>query len=316
MKNNRLAASIFLTALCLISMRVPGTLAGDRVDKDVRPSILAGSWYPRSPEALTGTVRGFLSGTEVHPLEGDLKAIIVPHAGYIYSGAVAAHAYKLLENRPVDRVVLVGPSHRLGFQGISVNLQSAYETPLGRVPVDQQLARKILDQSSDARFIRKAHDAEHCLEIQLPFLQVVLSNFEIVPILMGRQDPKTCMDLAGVLASVMDRGGKTLLLASSDLSHYHPYDEAGKLDGRFIERVRGFDPEGLWEDLSAGKCEACGGGPVMAVLLAARKMGANRTRILKYANSGDVTGDHKRVVGYLSAAVIKSSDTGPNPKSD
>jgi AmmeMemoRadiSam system protein B len=292
------------------------TTGEEKGPNDVRPSILAGTWYPGNPDGLSKSIQGYLSRVEMTSLDGNLKALIVPHAGYVYSGPVAAHAYRLLQKTQFRRVILVGPSHRVSFAGISVNLQSGYETPLGVVPVDQKLARKFLNAGPNIRWLRKAHAGEHSLEIQLPFLQTVLQNFKIVPIIMGQQDHDTCSNLSKTIAQVLSDVQDTLLIASSDLSHFHTYNQAKALDQIFINHVRMFDPQGLSKDLLLGKCEACGGGPVITILLAARDLGANKTSILNYANSGDVTGNHRSVVGYLSAAVIRSSDTGPRQKQD
>jgi AmmeMemoRadiSam system protein B len=292
------------------------TRGEEKGPQDVRPSILAGTWYPGNPDTLTSTIQGYLSKVHRTSLDGNLKALIVPHAGYIYSGPVAAHAYRLLQKTQFKRVILVGPSHRLGFAGVSVNLQSGYETPLGIVPVDLQLARKILNAGPNTRWLRQAHSGEHSLEIQLPFLQTVLKNFKIVPIIMGQQDPDTCLNLSKTIVRVLSEAEDILLIASSDLSHFHTYKEARALDQIFMDHVRMFDPQGLSKDLLLGRCEACGGGPVISVLRAARDLGADQTSILNYANSGDVTGNHRRVVGYLSAAVLRSSDMGPRPRQD
>ncbi len=293
----------------------PCEAAGEKKDiEDIRPAAKAGTWYPGSKDTLTGTVRRLLEGAEPRNVVGTIKAIIVPHAGYIYSGGVAAHAYRLIRGRQFKRVILVGPSHHMRFEGASVNLQSAYKTPLGIVPVDQEMGRKLLNASPHIRWIRAAHTHEHSLELQLPFLITVLKDFKIIPIIMGHYDYDTCLNIANTLVSYLGEAEDTLLLASSDLSHFYSYTRARALDLKFIDRVRAFDPQGLYDDLVSGKCEACGGGPVITILLAARKMGADRAVILKYANSGDVTGDHHRVVGYLSSALIRSSDTGPRQK--
>jgi len=290
--------------LCTLWL-LPYQAAGEeKALKDVRTSILAGTWYPGTPDALTKTVQGYLSEARAPSPDGALKAIIVPHAGYRYSGGVAAHAYRLLQGSRFTRIILIGPSHRVAFRGVSVNLLSAYETPLGMVPVDQETGRKLLDTGPNIRWLRKAHASEHSLEIQLPFLQTVLRDFQIVPIVMGDQDIKTCSDLANTLIQVLGNSPETLLLASTDLSHFHNYNQAKALDLKFIEHVQRFDPEGLLKDLLSGKCEACGAGPVITTLLTARKLGADQAVILKYANSGDVTGDHSRVVGYMSAALV------------
>jgi AmmeMemoRadiSam system protein B len=232
----------------------------------------------------------------------------------MYSGQVAAHAYQLLQDRDFKRVIMIGPSHRVGFRGASVNMQSGYKTPLGIVPVDRDLGKRILNGDDFLQGVPRAHASEHSLEIQLPFLQTVLKDFQIVPILMGDQDLKTCAHLARSLARVMTNMDRILLLASTDLSHFHRYERAKELDLKFIKHVREFDPKGLADSLSSGKCEACGRGPAITVMLAAQALGSNRAVILNYANSGDVTGDHGRVVGYLSAALIRASGRGPHPQ--
>ena len=284
-----------------------GSAAEDAQTGDIRPAILAGGWYPGSAETLSRSIRGYLDGVDKPALDGDLIGIVVPHAGHVYSGHVAAHAYRLLETRSFKRVVMIGPTHRVAFGGVSVNLRHGYRTPLGVVPVDLDAARKIADASPAIQWVPKAHAVEHSLEIQLPFLQTVLKRFQIVPILMGRQDLGTCAALSDALVKVLGKSSDTLILASTDLSHFHTSEEARVLDTRFIERVRNFDPRGLARDLADGNCEACGGGPVIAMLLAVKRAGADRIRILDYADSGAVTGDHRRVVGYLAAAAFKTS---------
>jgi AmmeMemoRadiSam system protein B len=296
-------AQLFISALSLFPANAAGEQGGL---KDVRPSVLAGTWYPGSKDTLAKSIAGYLSRVKTPHIDGKLKAVIVPHAGHRYSGQVAAHAYRLLEGSQFRRIILVGPSHRVGFEGASVNLQSGYKTPLGIVPIDQKMARGILDSGPHIRWIKRAHAREHCLEIQLPFLQTVINDLHIVPILMGQQDYKTCSMLASTLVQIMGSAEDTLILASSDLSHFHPYERARALDFKFIERVKGFDPKGLVKDLSTGKCEACGGGPVITTLLAARMLKANQSVVLNYANSGDVTGDHSSVVGYMSAALYRA----------
>ncbi|MBW1785448.1 MAG: AmmeMemoRadiSam system protein B [Deltaproteobacteria bacterium] len=296
-------AFLFMCACCSLVAGKAG--AADTQSGDIRPAILAGSWYAASAETLTRNIRGYLEGADTPSLDGDLKGIVTPHAGHIYSGHVAAHAYRLLETRSFKRVVMIGPSHRVRFRGASVNLQSGYRTPLGVVPVDLDAARKIAGASPEIQWVPKAHAAEHSLEIQLPFLQTVLKQFQIVPILMGRQDMATCAALSDALVKILGKSSDTLILASTDLSHFHTSKEAKVLDTRFAERVRNFDPHGLARDLGAGVCEACGGGPVITMLLTVKQMGADRIRILDYADSGAVTGDHRRVVGYLSAAAFK-----------
>jgi AmmeMemoRadiSam system protein B len=302
-------STITLAIILLISSGATQCEEEPQDKQDIRKSILAGSWYPGNRQALTKAIEGYLAKADAKPLKGDLKAIIVPHAGHIYSGPVAAYAYGLLRGKEIRRVIMIGPSHRVAFRGVSVNLQSGYETPLGIVPVDQELAKKIIDADPLIHHIHKVHAAEHALEIQLPFLQSVLNNFQIVPIIMGEQDYGTCSRLAEILHDVVGDLDKTLLLASTDLSHYHSDKQARTLDSEFIRQIREFSPKGLFKALSSGQCEACGGGPTITVMLTAQALGANRAEILHYANSGDVTGDGSEVVGYVAAALFASKES-------
>jgi MEMO1 family protein len=295
---------IFIMFFCVTATAVSAPPAAEKTD--ARGSAIAGTWYPADPHILLTQLNNYLSGSRKVPLLGTLRAMIVPHAGYRYSGAVAARAYRQLAGSAFTKVILVGPSHHLGFRGVSVNLQTAYETPLGPVPVDRPLATKIIESQPDFRWVRQAHTREHCIEIQLPFLQTVLGNFQIVPVLMGDQDYATAERLAKVLASLVQERSDTILIASSDLSHFHTYDRAAVLDTCFASHVQALDPQGLARDLAAGKTEACGGGPVLSILLAAKQLGADKALILGRANSGDVTGEKGSVVGYLSAALMAS----------
>lgn len=269
----------------------------------IREPSVAGTFYPAERAVLTREVDALLSRVEPVNLEGELYGLISPHAGYVYSGFTAANGYKLLEGKSVDTVVIISPSHREYFKGISVYSGSAYRTPLGVLPVDEAL-RSELTKDGEIVSSLAGHREEHAVEVQLPFLQRVLKEFRILPIVMGDQRREFCMFLGDKLASVLE-GKNFFLVASSDLSHYYPYDVACRLDRIVIDQVKEFDAEGLLEDLETQRAEACGGGPMVAMLLAAKKLGANTTKILHYCNSGDVTGDRDGVVGYLSAAVVR-----------
>lgn len=272
----------------------------------VRESAIAGTWYPGDPTALKGQVERFLAMVEIPELEGEPIAIIAPHAGYMYSGQVAGYAYKAIQGKKFDSVVIVAPSHYVWFQGVSIYPKGGYETPLGVVPVDEELSSKLIGLSPVVKDLPQAHKREHSLEIQLPFLQVVLRDFQLVPLVMGDQDEKTSRELGKALAELVRATSKrVLLVASTDLSHFYPYERAVVLDKAFISRVEALDPDGLLKDLEYKICEACGAGPVIAVMFAAKALGARRGVILKYANSGDVTGDKTSVVGYLSAIFMK-----------
>ena len=275
----------------------------------VREPAVAGSFYPGTEEALRSAVTAMLEKAGPPPIDGKVLALIVPHAGYIYSGAVAAEAYKLIEGRPLDAVIVVAPSHHVFFHGSSIYSQGPYRTPLGLIEVDKDLAGAIASAEPSVTFKPEAHMREHSLEVQLPFLQVAVPGLKIVPIVMADQSYENCERLAAAIAGSV-RGRDVLLVASSDLSHFHAYDEAVALDRVIIDDVLNYDCESIARDLGTRKTEACGGGPMIAVMLAAKQLGAARAVKLAYANSGDVTGDKSGVVGYLSAAIVAGPGQG------
>jgi len=272
---------------------------------DVRRSPIAGSWYPGTPEALARDVDRYLAQVPAHAtrIPGELVALVAPHAGYVYSGPVAAHAYKLLEGLAFDTVAVVSPSHRAYYAGNAVTEKQHYWTPLGTVPVDEDLVAALARR---APVVRVSQDAEHSLEIQLPFIQRTLGEgWTLLPIMMGADHSlPACRALAdGLAAALKDR--RALLVASTDLSHFHNEATAHRLDQVVLDRVNAFDPEGLAQELVSNTCEACGGGPTVAVMLAARALGATDAQVLRYATSADVTGDRSNVVGYMAAAITR-----------
>jgi AmmeMemoRadiSam system protein B len=275
-----------------------------RVDPHlVRESPIAGTWYPGRRDELDALVAQYLSEAPAATLGGELVGLIAPHAGYMYSGAVAAHAYTLLENRHYDLVAVISPSHRFYAGKLLVSRKSYYRTPLGLVEVAHDLVREI---GSEVRLDGVDRDDEHSLEIQLPFLQHQLGSFRLVPIMMEDQSLGVASQLGCALAAVL-AGKSALLVASTDLSHFHTYDRAAALDRRALAAMERFDPVALDQDVAAGAAEACGYGAVSAVLVAAKAAGAGKVTILKYANSGDVTGDRNRVVGYGAAAISREA---------
>jgi hypothetical protein len=240
-------------------------------------------------------------------IKGRVIGLIAPHAGYMYSGQVAANAFRTVEGHEFDAVVVVAPSHHVYFEGSSIWRQGPYKTPLGEIEIARTIADAIAKADSSIKSRPDAHLGEHSLEVELPFLQVASPNLRIVPIVMGDQSLANCRRLAEAIASSV-KGANVLLVASSDLSHFHDYDEAVRLDGIVEDHIRNYDADGLARDLDSRSCEACGGGPIITVMLAARKLGATKAVVLKYANSGDVTGDKSSVVGYVAAALV--SDDG------
>ncbi len=269
----------------------------------VRRPAVAGMFYPGERTRLEHDVDRMLAcGPPAHA-GGRVLALVEPHAGYPYSGRVAAAGYRELDPAQVARVFLVGPSHHAAFAGVALWDGEAFSTPLGDVPIDRELVHALTRESGHI-FVRNAvHEEEHALEVQLPFLQRQLSSFRLVPMVMGRQDRATALDLGQVLARVAGAAPQSLLVASSDLSHYHEYDEAVALDREALRRIAAFDPDGLLAGLTSGHLEACGGGPIAAVLYAARILGGRAVQVLAYQNSGDVTGDRRQVVGYPACAV-------------
>jgi AmmeMemoRadiSam system protein B len=231
--------------------------------------------------------------------------MIAPHAGYLYSGGVAAYGYRQLMEKEYDIVVVIAPSHTVYFNKISVYNGDFYQTPLGEIPVAQDFAWEMSERNPKIELSGLGHDGEeHSLEVQLPFLQHVLGDFKLVPIVMGDQSLMNVEILSDILALTL-QNQKALIVASSDLSHFHDYDAAVELDQRVIAAVNGLDDGKLYDDLRNDKCEMCGGGPVLAAMRACKKLGANKSKVLTYRNSGDVTGDKSRVVGYLSALFCK-----------
>jgi MEMO1 family protein len=269
----------------------------------VRSSPIAGTWYPGHPDTLERMVRELLEAVEPADVEGELLALLAPHAGLRYSGAVAAAGYRLLEQRRFEAAVLLGPSHHVYFQGASIYDRGAFETPLGRMEIDEDLARSIRERSRSIRVFREAHDREHSLEMQLPFLQVLHPGMKIVPIIMGDQRRPSVDLVADAVSEVLSRAERSvLMIASSDLSHYKSAEVAARMDEKVARCVERFSPDELMTLLEHHHEHACGGGPLVAVMRAARDLGGETARVLRYGDSGDVSGDKAEVVGYLSAA--------------
>lgn len=272
-----------------------------------RAPAVSGMFYPGSPSSLKAKIDGFMANVEKHPISGKLLALIVPHAGYDYSGQIAASAYKQIEEVHFDTVVLVGISHRSAIRGASVYRSGGYETPLGIAEIDSDLAEELMAQSEIFTSQPRAHAMEHSLEVQVPFLQNILSGFKIVPILMGHWSEAVCSAVSEALAKVIS-GRNILLVASTDMSHYHPYDVARSMDDIALSSIKRMDTAQLLDDLGSGECELCGSAPVITTLMVAEKLGADGIEILQYANSGDVTGDKSSgVVGYFAAAIYQKT---------
>jgi AmmeMemoRadiSam system protein B/AmmeMemoRadiSam system protein A len=300
-----LALGIPAFALCLVAA------------EKIKPAAFAGQFYERDPARLAAQVDWYVAnaGETTRP-PGKILAIIVPHAGYTYSGPTAAHAYALVKGGTYETVVIIGPSHRVGFEGCSIYPEGGFETPLGVAQIDAPLARAI-SRASGFSFIPEAFAEEHSVEVQIPFVQRVLPKARIVPIVMGYQKKETVLALAAGLEKAC-AGKNVLVIASTDMSHYLPPEEGAALDADTISLVRSFKTETLLRKIEAGENIMCGGGPVVAALLYARKTGPAEVDVLKHSNSGDAGAPADSVVGYMAAAVISEAyppadDTSLNP---
>ena len=297
----------------------------DGVMNAVRPAAVAGSWYPAIAGALAKEVDQYVADADVDPIPSHVRAVIAPHAGLMYSGPVGAFAYKLVRDTNYGAIVLVGPSHFVGFEGVSIWPAGGWQTPFGLVTVDGDLAGAISRRSDVVIEHPAAHGREHSLEMQLPFIAHLMPGVPIVPLVMGRQTRATAEALGDAIATAVaartpaqtrqkgpgaddldptgPRPGEVLLVASSDLSHYEDASVASRMDAIVMERVNALDPEGLMDALEREPRHACGGGPMVTVLRAARQLGATHAKVLEYADSGDITGDKSSVVGYMAAAI-------------
>ena len=303
MKLKRFAVCRLLFAvLCLLLIAAP--LGCQAETKD--PAV-AGTFYPADKKSLQNSVEGFLTKAEKVSTDGKLLALISPHAGYVYSGQIAAYGYKQIQGSDIKKVILIGPSHHSGFKGASVYTKGSFRTPLGEVKINEKLSESLLNETADVKFYPEAFEKEHSLEVQLPFLQTVLKDFTIVPILIGSPSRQTFEHLISKLTGMLDEN--TLLVASTDLSHYHDYSTAKEMDSKVIAAIERLSASDTLDLLRTGKSELCGGFPVIIVMEAARRSGANLGVVFKYANSGDIAGDKERVVGYASVGLYKSPFT-------
>lgn len=278
------------------------------LQSEFRRPVASGTFYPANPVELAKQVASLFAEVEKHPLSSRPTALVVPHSAYPYCGKIAARAFKLLEGEQYETVVIVSPAHAVFFEGASVYTGRGYATPLGTIDTDVALAEKIAGLNPKVYASQMGHATgstrgEHSLEVLLPFLQIVLGKFKLVAIMMGEQDESTSRALGDILAA-STANTNTLLIASTDLSHFHSEQQARKLDATVRHSLETFDPQMLLTSLETGAAEACGGGGLAAIMLASRRLGATTVSLLDYATSGQTTGDFDDVVGYLSAALV------------
>jgi AmmeMemoRadiSam system protein B/AmmeMemoRadiSam system protein A len=304
-------AALFIAILAIAALQhVRAADPQNAKQENVRQAGVAGGFYPADPKTLSAMMDDMLAHASPPPINDPILAVVAPHAGYQFSGPVAAYTYAALKGRKFSRVVVIAPSHYEPFDFTSVYDGDAYATPLGAVPVDKAFAKQLVQMSPTIKFSSRGHTptregAEHALEVELPWLQRVLGDFQLVPVVMGDQSYESSRALGVALAKLI-HGSDTLIVASSDLSHYHPYDEAVKIDHKTLNALQAWDYFSMSRNFEARVWEACGGAPIVAAMIAAERMGANQALVLKYANSGDITGDHSRVVGYSADVFLKT----------
>lgn len=274
----------------------------------IREPVVAGKFYPSSEDKLKDMIDNFLKRAPGNNGKREILGLIVPHAGYIYSGQVAACGYKSIKNKDYETVILIGPSHRVPFNGVSVWKKGYWETPLGRLEVDSELAEKLIEYNHNIKFFKTAHKKEHSIEVQLPFLQMVLDDFKILPIVTGTTGKPDSLLSEALLNSVGDK--KILVIASTDMSHYLPYSRAVSVDRKTMEAMVYMNTDSLLKRKKAAResgisCVLCGFDAVTSTIRALKGAGADELRIINYANSGDVTGKKDQVVGYCSALITR-----------
>ena len=275
---------------------------------DLRPSPIAGQWYPGRVESLVASVNGYIEAAKIPELSGEVVAVIAPHAGHRYSGPVAGHAFAAVRGRSPKLVAVISPMHSIYYQPLLTSAHSAYQTPLGSIPIDHQAVSTLDEHLQKSLGIGLTHireDSEHSLEIELPFLQQALQgNFMLLPVMVRDQNPKVVQGLGEALAKTVE-AKDALLVASTDLSHFYPQKVANQLDQEMLRRIESFDPLAVLQAEEQGKAFACGRGAVAAVLWAAQDLGADKVTIVNYATSGDISGDVSQVVGYGAAVVTR-----------
>jgi len=289
--------------LCIVNWNLECVFA-----EDVKEPAVAGTFYPDNPKELSDTIDGFLQKVNPEPFKGEIFALISPHAGYGFSGEVAAFGYKLIKNKPYKTVVILGTSHHFPFSGASVYPKGTFNTPLGGLKIDTDFAKKLLSRDNEISFIPEAFEQEHSVEVQLPFLQKTLTNFKIVPAVLGDCSLETCKKLAVLLKEAIGKRKDVLIIASTDMYHGYDYDVANDVDGVTLGAIKNMDAEALYYGLRDGKMQLCGGFGVVTALILSKELGHDKLAVLKHTNSAEVTGNMQKgiwTVGYTSCAIDK-----------
>jgi AmmeMemoRadiSam system protein B/AmmeMemoRadiSam system protein A len=300
-KKMRRISSVIFFSLCLcVSCAWP---------QGIRKAVWAGQFYEKKAEILSQQIDRFLENVKkMPPPGGELIALIAPHAGYAYAGQTAAYSYRQIQGKNYQSVVIIAPSHRYGFNGCSIYTRGGYETPLGIAEIDEPLAAEI-SKASGFKYIPQAHQMEHAVEVQIPFIQKTLPRAKIVPIVMGYPTRETIIRLKDALIKVLP-GKNALIIASTDMSHFFPKKKANETDSETISLIKSFDTSALLKKIEAHENMMCGEGPVVSSLLYAQERGEAKAEILHYDDSSQLAGE-SQVVGYMAAAVYLEN---PKPK--
>ncbi len=299
---------LFVTVVFLM-MAVPKIFG----QQNVKEPNVSGQFYPSDPKALSGLIDQFLEAASLDQgPDQKIKLLISPHAGYIYSGSVAAHSYRAISGQQYSTVVLIGPCHFFDFEGISIWKEGSFKTPLGTIPIDQELAGVLIKSNDQFKFAPEFFEKEHSLEVEMPFLQKVLKDFKIVPVLMGHPDFRICQSLSESLTKLIGERDDVLVVISTDMSHYHPSDVAADMDQKTLGAIQSLDAETLWNQCLLRQMELCGFTSVITGLLFAQANHLDEIKILKYGHSGQSSGDNSRVVGYCSVIFSKRDNAKKN----
>ncbi len=280
---------------------------------EIKQPNVAGKFYSDNPQELSRQVDKYLTDADPEAINGEIFALIVPHAGYDFSGPTAAYAYKLVKDLPYKTVIVIASNHYYGFRGVSVYPSGFFRTPLGDIEIDKDFASRLLNRDPEISFEPQSFAQEHSLEVQIPFLQRSLSVWKIVPIIMGDCTLLTCKKLAGLIKEAVGLRRDVLVVASTDMYHGHDYQECPIVDNLTIPFLSNMDDEGLYYGLREGKLQLCGGLPVVTTLILAKSLGHKESKLLKYTNSAEVTGKKIKgvwTVGYSSWAIDQSQNKG------
>jgi AmmeMemoRadiSam system protein B/AmmeMemoRadiSam system protein A len=291
----------------IISLAAVFILSISFAEETKEPSA-AGVFYPDDANKLSAMLDGLISSVAPEKRDEEIFALILPHAGYGFSGDTAAFGYRLLKGKSYKTVVIIGTGHNYGFNGISVYREGRFSTPLGKIEVDSDFARKLLNQDEGIYFEPKAFEKEHSVEVQLPFLQKTLNNYKIVPIITGDSSLSICNKLALLLKRAIGERKDVLVIVSTDLYHGYDYEEARKIDNLTLSYIENMDAEGLYYGLRESKLQLCGGFGVVSALILSKELGQNKVKLLKYTNSAEVTGKRTKgawTVGYASLSISR-----------